>query len=306
MHQAAVRSREILVCGNPTIDEFVQKEKHTSVPGGAVLYAGCAAASLGSNVRILGNVGPDYPSSMLQWFRSRNVNISAIRKTPDPTTRFRIEYRNERRKLWVLAAGSRIRLIPKILSDTVHLGTVFGEIDPSTVTRIRAKCNFLSADLQGFVRASADDKAVKNVRRRLGILFGSCDMVKASLSEVENQFAISDPEDAVDTLLRQGPSFVIVTLGSKGSILGSSDRSKFLIPAFPDRETVDPTGAGDVLIGSWLSIFSSIRDPVWAASVGSAFASITSRKRGLSKFLFSRRELFRRSSWIYQRVKAVE
>lgn len=301
-----LRPKPVLVYGNPTIDEFVQGDKSLLAPGGAVLYAGVAAANLGSEVRIVGNVGPDYPPGVLKWLRSCHVNTAGIRETSDQTTRFRIEYRNERRQLWVLASGSKIRLVPKTKGNIAHLGAVFGEIDPSVVGRIRAKCNFLSADLQGFLRASKRDKRVKNVRRKLALLYRSCDLVKASFSEVQTQLDISEPEDAVDALLRRGPSFAMVTLGSKGSIIGSADRSRYLIPAFHDPETVDPTGAGDVLIGSWLSVFSSTHDTVWAASVGSAFASLTSRKRGLSKFVFSRRELFRRSSWVYRHVEEME
>src|SRR2546427_8636866 len=97
--------------------------------------------------------------------------------------------------------------------------------------------------------------------------------------------------------------YAIVTTGEKGSWLGSQRNGSCFIPAFPDREIRDPTGAGDVFAGSWLTTYLSTKDPVWASSVGSGFASLASRKSGLSKFQISRTELFRRAAWVYNHVK---
>ncbi len=296
---------EILVCGNPTIDELTQNSKAKLLPGGSVLYASAACTKLGTRVKILGNIGPDYPSNALRWLRSRGVNVSLLNKTDAPTTRFRIEYRKKERRLWLLAPGSKIRLNPGIEIKAAHLGPVFNEIDPGITRRIRRKCSFLSADLQGYLRIKEGDLSVRNARRNLSFLLQSCDMVKASLPEVETQLRTHDPYEGAERLLHQGPKQVIVTLGSKGSVLGIRARGIFLVPAFSEPEIIDPTGAGDVLIGSWLSVYFRTHDPVWAASVGSAVASLTSRKAGLSKFVFSRNELFRRSCWVYDHIEAI-
>jgi len=69
---------------------------------------------------------------------------------------------------------------------------------------------------------------------------------------------------------------------------------------FRRGRVVDRTGAGDIFIGSWLAIFMALKDPFWAGAVASAFASLSIRGFGLSKFRFARRELFRRASWAYK------
>jgi len=109
----------------------------------------------------------------------------------------------------------------------------------------------------------------------------------------------------MDRILAKGPKYAIVTLGSKGSLLGIRNDRRFLIPAFPVRGIKDPTGAGDVYAGAWLCSYLSTKDPVWAAAVGSAFGSLASQKTGLSKFRFSRKELFRRASWVYNHVDPI-
>jgi len=99
--------------------------------------------------------------------------------------------------------------------------------------------------------------------------------------------------------------YAIVTMGEKGSWLGSQSDGIYFVPPFSDRSIRDSTGAGDVFAGSWLSTYLKTKDPVWASAVGSAFASLASRKTGLAKFRMSRAELFRRAVWVYNHIEAL-
>ena len=45
-----------------------------------------------------------------------------------------------------------------------------------------------------------------------------------------------------------GPKYIIIKKGEHGSILFSKDKL-FIIPAFPVKKVVDPTGAGDSYVG---------------------------------------------------------
>ncbi len=80
----------------------------------------------------------------------------------------------------------------------------------------------------------------------------------------------------------------------------------FRIPSVPERKVVDLTGAGDIFIGSWVATFMSVEDALWAAAVGAAFASLSVRGTGVSKFRVDRRELFRRASWVYENSRLVK
>jgi len=129
-----------------------------------------------------------------------------------------------------------------------------------------------------------------------------CDLVKASIDEAKSKNSSRDHQVILDRFLAKGPKYAIITLGAKGSLLGIRNSKKFLIPAFPDKSIKDPTGAGDVYAGAWLTSYLRTKDPVWAASVGSAFGSLASQRTGLSKFRISRRELFRRTCWVYNHI----
>lgn len=295
---------DIAVCGNLTLDVLVQGQRARISPGGTGLYASCAAQYLGAKVRIIGNVGQDYPLSVLSWLKHRGLNLGLLRKTESPSTRFRIAYSEGSRKLWLLDSG------PAIDSTWeggriggLHLGPVFNEVPESLARSLRKKCGFMSLDIQGLVRKVNRFGEVETLRRNIDPFLRLCDMVKASIDDARFQTHSRNQDHILDRFLTVGPRYAIITLGGEGSLLGVGNDQKFLIPAFPKSSIRDPTGAGDVYAGAWLTSYLWTKDPVWAASVGSAFGSLTSHGTGLSKFRISRRELFRRTSWVYSHVR---
>lgn len=293
----------IVVCGNPTLDELVQEKRARISPGGSALFVSGAADYLGAKVGIMGNIGEDYPSSVLSWLRRHDLDLSRLKKTKGPSTRFRISYRHGSRRLWLLHAGPSVGSIWKgSRVEGGHLGPVFNEVSESLVGSLRKKCGFMSLDIQGFVRKVSRSGEVHVFRRSLESVLRRCDLVKTSIEEAKLLTASRDHQVILDRFLAKGPDFAVLTLGAKGSLLGIRNFKKFIIPAFPDKSIKDPTGAGDVYAGGWLASYLRTRDPVWAASVGSAFGSLASQRTGLSKFRISRRELFRRTSWVYNHV----
>jgi sugar/nucleoside kinase (ribokinase family) len=295
---------DIVVCGNPTLDELVQKRGRVRVsPGGSALFVSSAADYLGAKVGIIGNIGEDYPSNVLSWLKNHGLKLNLLKKTRGHSTRFRIGYNHGSRTLWLLHAG------PSVQStwrggrvDGLHLGPVFNEISESLIRTLRKKCGFMSLDIQGLVRKVNPFGEVQVLQRNLDSLLTMCDLVKASIDEAKFQTSSRDHRVILDRFLGKGPKYAVLTLGAKGSLLGIRNYKKFLIPAFPAKSIKDPTGAGDVYVGAWLTSYLRNKDPVWAASVGSAFGSLASQRTGLSKFRVSRGELFRRTSWVYNHV----
>lgn len=268
------------------------------------MFASCAAGYLGASVGILGNIGGDYPPSVLRRLRTLNIDVRFLRETAIRSTRFQITGTNGSRKLRLLEPGDKI-VAPEGNGHflAVHLGSVFNEIPSSLVTALRKRCEFLSADLQGFIRTVSANGAVRSVPRTLDRLIGQCDMVQASIEEARTQTRLRDPRAILNRFRAMRVQHAIVTMGENGSWIGSQRNGAYFVPAFRDPRIRDSTGAGDVFAGSWLSTYLSAKDPVWASAVGSAFASLASRRTGLSKFRLGRKELFRRASWVYSHVK---
>jgi len=296
---------DIEVCGNPTIDELVQSGRVHISPGGSALFTSCAAAYLGSRVGIIGNIGEDYPPKILKRLKTLHIDIHFLRATQGPSTRFQITRNNGSRKLRLIEPGSHV-VMPRSTGrfKGVHLGPVFNEVSSSLVNNLRKRCEFLSADLQGFIRTISSSGIIRTVPQNLSRMLGQFDMVQASIEEARSQMRSRNPRTILGRFLAMRVRYAIVTMAERGSWLGSQDARSYFVPAFPDRSIRDSTGAGDVFAGSWLSTYLSTRDPVWASAVGSAFASLSSRKTGLSKFRISRTDLLRRAVWVYNHIEA--
>lgn len=292
--------------GNPTLDEIRGDGNVLIVPGGSAVYVSAASAYLGAKVDLVGNVGNDYPREALNQLRKVGVSVDSVRHLNAPSTRFELTYRDSSRRMRILCAGNRLEANSvKGMWQATHIGPVFGEVDSSIVLNLRRHSQFVSLDLQGFVRDSRRDRSVRLVRRRLAPVLGASHAIKASLEEARVQTGTKGPLDAAEALLASGPRYVIVTLAGKGAVLAVQRGGRFRIPPYPEKLVVDPTGAGDGFVGAWLFTMVSTRDPVWAASVGAALASLMLRRYSIGKFRLSREELFRRSSWVYGNVKRV-
>ena len=294
------------VYGNLTLDELDRNGKRVVRPGGSALYSSLAAAYLGAKVSVISSIGRDYPRNVLSLMSRHGIDVSGVKEFDGLTTRFRISYRGDSRKLELVQPGQRLG--PHNIQGStriIHLGPVFMEVGFDTLNYARRHSEFLSLDLQGLLRTTGQDRVVRLVRRSIDPFLSKCNLVKATEEEARVMAPAATVVATARRLLHKGAQYVIITRGRSGSLLVKKDGSAFHIPSVPESEVVDPTGAGDIFIGSWLAAFSSVRDAFWAGAVGAAFASLSVRGIGASKFRFARRELFRRASWVYKNSRLV-
>jgi sugar/nucleoside kinase (ribokinase family) len=298
---------KIGVYGNLTLDELDRNGKHLIRPGGSALYSSLAAAYLGARVSIFSSIGRDYPRNILSSISDNLIDIAGVKKFDGPTTRFRISYSAETRRLEVVHPGRKLKP-GRILRSlpAIHLGPIFNEIGLDTLAYARQHSEFLTLDVQGLLRTMGQDGFVRLSRKNVNPFLSRCNLVKATEEEARVIAPASTIVATARGLLRKGAQYAIITRGKLGSLLVKKYGSAFRIPLVPERRVIDVTGAGDIFIGSWLATFMSVGDALWAAAVGGAFASLSVRGSGVSKFQFDRTELFRRASWVYQKSRLVK
>ncbi|HEV2120084.1 MAG TPA: PfkB family carbohydrate kinase [Candidatus Bathyarchaeia archaeon] len=293
--------------GNLTLDELDQDGKSLVRPGGSAFYSSLAASHLGARVSIVSNVGRDFPRNALSFINKRGIDVSGVKKLDGHTTRFRISYRGESRKLELVHSGEK--LTPKRTLGSfqaIHLGPVFLEVGLETLSYARQHSKFLSVDVQGLLRAEGPRGVVRLQRRRIEPFLSKCNLVKAT----EDEARVIAPDATIVSvarrILHKGPQYVIITRGQSGSLLVEKGGDARQIPSVPEARIVDRTGAGDIFVGSWLATFLSLGDASWAGAVGSAFASLSIRAIGIAKFRFTREELFRRAARAYDNLRIVK
>ena len=130
-------------------------------------------------------------------------------------------------------------------------------------------------------------------------LLSLANVYKSSFEEICVLTGKSDLEKAINAVHDLGPEIVMVTMGSKGSVL-STQGSIHKVPVFKSERVVDPTGAGDVFIGAFLTEYVRRKEPFWCACVGSAAASIVVEGVG-SSFFGEKKEIYKRAHLVYEK-----
>ena len=146
------------------------------------------------------------------------------------------------------------------------IGPILGEVDLALIQFLRSSTSSrLFLDPQGLVRRMGSDRRVihecnvEDFRKIVRLV----DFVKPNELESETITKEVDPLIAVRRLSQMGVRVPIVTLADRGSLLLDGNRLH-RIPPYP-TEAVDPTGAGDVYGGSFITEYQRCGDLVEAA-----------------------------------------
>ena len=125
-------------------------------------------------------------------------------------------------------------------------------------------------------------------------VYQKLDMVTPNEVEAEllTGIAVTDAEQAqkaADVLMAKGVNNVIITLGSKGAFVATSEKSE-LIPV-PKVEVLDTTGAGDAFNGGLVTALSEGKDLFQAAKFANALAAVSVQRMGTTRSMPTRSEI---------------
>ena len=271
------------IIGHITIDEikFEKSGRKYLLCGGPPIYIS-NALSIFTKPVIVSTVGYDFPRFFMSKIREKSIPCVKIDRRRR-TTRFLLVYdENYERKMYLLGKCSKISWsqVANCLTGDVRniiVSPVIGEMSYKTVAEIKANLDVnISLDAQGFVRKVNSYSKVISVRSRtLEKLIPMIDLLKISLDEIKGA-PEGNPIPFLKMCFRRNSSIkVLLTLGRKGCLLASRDTLIYAKP--PENiEIVDPTGAGDILLGvySYLTILKGFDDEE-AIALAVAFASFS-------------------------------
>ena len=100
---------------------------------------------------------------------------------------------------------------------------------------------------------------IENAYQDLIEVIKQVDILMINDQEIQQLQKLNDIERAVQKTFLLGPSFIIVKLGSNGSILFSKEE-KYICPAVKIKNVIDPTGAGDCFAGGFMGYLSSTKN----------------------------------------------
>lgn len=272
--------------------------------GGASTYASLAAKRHGLSVAIVSKVGGDFPDEYAVWLARNGIDVKWIKRVPESlTTRFLIDYRNKSRTLKLLSRCEDIRCedVAEARSRAMHFGPVANEIAMDVVDFLKKRCEVSSIDLQGFIR-SFDPRGSMTLKKLDRSGFVPADILKCSDDEL---IAATERKDLIEAsweLIKLGFGVILVTRGERGAIVTHIDGC-YEIPAHRTKRVTNPTGAGDVFLGSFMAEYLRGKDIPWCASVASSSSSFAVEE-GLME-MGKRDEIIDRARSIYDGVKRI-
>jgi sugar/nucleoside kinase (ribokinase family) len=302
-----VQDSDIAVVGHFAIDSIrlPSRPNPFTVLGGSVTYVSFVTKRLEGSTAIISKVGGDFPEAYLWWLGQEGIDLSSVVRLADEhTTHFELEYSKDLAtrtlKLKNKASPIEIKDLPqKLQAKAIHIAPIDGEISCDVVEHLKKHTEVLSLDPQGLLRRY--DKSRK-ATCRLPVdkhLLSLVNIYKSSQDEICALTGCSDLKEAIKAVHDFGVKNVIVTLGVKGAVL-SVERTMYSVPACNSMVVVDPTGAGDVFIGGFLTEYLRQKDSYWCACVGAAAASLVIEGIGPT-FFGEKEEIYRRARSIYEK-----
>jgi ribokinase len=234
----------------PVGGETVTGSSYLVAAGGKGLNQAVAAARQGASVAFVGCVGDDGPGRQLvNLLRDEGVDVHHVRVVHGEATGVAL--------VTVAATGDNTVVVASLANRSVGSDDVEAAgdlIDRARVllTQLEVPVGAVTAALQ---RArAAGVVTVLNPAPATGPLpsglLGLVDVLIPNETEAAALTGLA-VADAAEALRREGPSTVVVTLGSAGALMASEAGVAAVAPF--DVDAVDPTGAGDAFCGTLAS-----------------------------------------------------
>lgn len=290
---------ELTVVGHIAVDRIITPSDSRTQLGGPPTYVSLIARRLGPNVKAATKVGEDLPNTFLRQIRELGIDLRGQVVEGAATTRFVLDYRGAERRLSVESVCEEIE--PGDLREPVGavlVAPIVGEVPPAAVLTLTG-AELVALDPQGFVRKVREDGSVGPRRWFDEDLLRRVTVYKSSEDELRLVTGINDPWRGLGRILELGAEVAIATRGARGSLLLTRE-GRCVIPVY-GSEAVDPTGAGDVFIGAFLTEYLRGEEPLWCASMAAAAASAVVETFG-ADIALSMRRLRGRAEEVYDGV----
>lgn len=275
----------LLVVGSVALDSvetpFGARE---NVLGGSATYFS-AAASLLTQVSVVGVVGEDFPLSELDFLKARGVSLEGLETVPGRTFRWKGKYGFDLNAAETLDTQLNVfeHFQPKLGPQARKAERIFlGNIDPELQLRVLEQVEnprLVCADTMNFWISGKRDALLKLLKR--------VDVLMVNDGEVRQLAGESSVIKAARAAQRLGAKCVVVKRGEYGALLVDGEQS-FYSPAFPIADVIDPTGAGDSFAGGFLGLLDRLDGDKpatlrQATVMGSTIASFTVEQFSLDR-----------------------
>ena len=293
----------VLIVGSIALDSIeTPSDKRTNVIGGSTTYS-LIAASRFSKTSIVGIVGSDFPKEGLKLYETYADNLEDLKINEGSTFRWGGKYHSnwDDRDTLYTDLGVFLDFNP-VLSEQnqkrthILLANIHPELQLSVIGQNKNPKAVIVVDTMN-LWIETKFSELKKVLTSSNIL-----LINESESKLLTKRA--NIENAAEELLGMGPEIVVIKKGSEGAEL-FSNRETIKIGAFPVKEVIDPTGAGDVFAGTFIAALAEKDSNQTALLKASAMASFSIESFGVDRLInLSDYDLTERTEYLKTTVKS--
>ena len=271
----------IIIGGTIAIDNVsTPSARAENLLGGSAAYASLAASYYSRPVHLVGIVGHDYPAQHLQMLESRGIDLEGVERSDGESFTWDGEYHENMNDRTTHRVGLNVLegwSVAVPASASAARIVVPANMSPDNQIEMLDRCTAV----EKFVIADTMDLWIGIANERLHEVMRRIDLLVINEGEAREFAGTSNLVKAGDLLLEKGPRYVVIKLGEFGAILFGPDGKMFKFHAWPLREIVDPTGAGDTFLGAMAGYlasldgadfsFDQIRDAILRGSILASF-----------------------------------
>ena len=237
------------IAGSVGIDDITTP--HATRPdqlGGSVSYA-CAAASFFTPTGAVGIIGEDFPQEFTAHYKHFGIDLAGMEQVPGRTFRWAGEYHADMISRTTLKTdlGVLEQFNPKLpthyrAAPFIFLGNMQPQIQLSLLDQVEGK-PFVALDTMNLWINIAREPLLRVIERS--------DVLLLNDEEARLLSGAHHLRDCAEAILKMGPKNLIIKKGEHGALLFTTEGIA-IVPAYPVRRVVDPTGAGDTYAGAFM------------------------------------------------------
>jgi sugar/nucleoside kinase (ribokinase family) len=275
----------VLIVGSTALDSIkTPKASNPRLLGGSASHAAVAAGFFGPT-QMVGVVGKDFPKRYIQLYERHGIDLEGLQIKPGKTFHWSGEYEQNMNRRHTLATelGVFETFSPELpasyrRSPYVLLANIAPSLQLHVLEQMK-RPKFVAADTMDLWLNIAMKDLLQLIRR--------IDLFVLNDSEAGQLTGEDNVINALPKLHKLGPKYVIIKKGEHGSIL-SGPKGSFIAPAYPLKNVVDPTGAGDSFVGGLMGYLAASKGGIdsnlrKAMVYGSVTASFCCEGFGLKK-----------------------
>ena len=276
-------NQDIVVVGSVAFDdiETIKGRKNRLLGGSGIYFS--LASSLFSKTHLIGIVGDDFNQDDIEMLHSKSISTHYLVHEQGQTFSWGGKYSDDfsHRETLFTELGVFQNFNPIIDTSQLDKPILFlANIQPSLQMSVLNQ-----ADNASLIVMDTMNLWIDNNYNQLIEVIKKTDILLINDEEIIQLTNESDILAAANKLLDLGLNYIIIKQGSKGaSIISSNTKASIFIPAVPNIDVFDPTGAGDSFAGAFLGYIALNKelDIINAVKYGTALASYTVSAFGIN------------------------